>query len=219
MKKTTYLPGIALFVVMFLCAGLVSLKSWDGVVYVYLDDTRSPAAIGRNLDFSHLDGSDLLLATQRRLVSDARILLQDQAVGLELGNFVTKDSEGHKVLACRAYDRVRVEFWAEGTAESGQVPKMFVESLCREGKDISRISPIWIPVSQITSQTPGDLELQSWENEPVGVKLTGMGSQWPKKWNLVSVKLFKKDSDAQGIFIGPEDVKELRDQKPLQLTF
>ncbi len=218
MQNPKILPAIAIFVVMFLVAGTVSLKSWDGVVYVYLDDSRKPAAIGRGLDFSNLDGSELLLASSKRLVSSARMLLKESNVGLELGNFVVKNSEGKKVLACSAYDRVQVEFLADGIAEAGRVPKMTIESLCKEGTDLTRIHPIWIPVDQITAQTPGNLEMQVWEKDPVGIKLSEMGTQWPKTWNLVSVKLFKKDSKEAEIFIGPKDVRDLRDA-PLQMVW
>lgn len=217
-KKPNYVPAMVVFVTMFMIAGAISLRSWDGVVYVYLDDSRSPAAIGRNLDFSHLDGRDLLLASQRRLVSSARVLLKEHAVGVELGHFVTRDKDGNKTLACRAYDRVSVEFRAEGIAESGHVPKMVIESLCKEGDDITKIRPIWIPVGDITSQVPGDLELQVWRDDPVAIKLSEMGSQWPKKWRMTSVRLFNKNSEDQGIVIGPEDVMGLREQ-PLRLEW
>lgn len=218
MRKPNYVPALAVFAVMFALGGAVTLKSWDGEFYVYLGDSRSPAAIQRNLDFSNLNGSELLLASQRRLVSSARILLQDQQVGIELGNFVTKDVAGNKVLACRAYDRVSVEFRAEGMAESGSVPTMTVESLCREGSDLTRIQPIWIPVEQILNQSPGDLELQIWDKDPVAVKLSQVGSAWPKTWRLTSVRLYNKHDTQKEIVIDPEAVRELRDS-PIQLSW
>lgn len=218
MRQPNYIPALVVFIAMFILGGALTLRSWDGEFYVYFGDSRSPAAIQRNLDFSNLDGSDLLLASQRRLVSSARVLLQSDQVGLELGNFVTKDASGNKVLACRAFDRVSVEFWAEGMAESGQVPSMVVESVCKEGDDITRIQPIWIPVDRILSQSPGDLELQIWDNDPVAVKLSKMGSEWPKNWRLVSVRLYSKHDSSREIVISPEDVKELRNA-PLQLNW
>jgi len=203
------------FVCVAITAGyFAGRSSWNGVIYISSTsfqggNTRVPAAIRRDLDFSKLSDDELITASQKRLVTAARVLLQDKEVGVELGHFVTRDEAGEKKLACDFYDRMVLSFDADGIAESGEKPSMEIEGPCRIASDITRIEPIWIPVQRILGENAGNMDLSYPEEGEVNYRFQGMTSDWPMHWSLTAVRLYNSKEDGRQVSISGKDLSEL----------
>ena len=215
--------GVVLaFLGTFAAGFFVATSSWQGLVFVhsdYFQDYRSPAAIKRVFDFSHLEGSALRLASQKRLITDARILQESERVGIELGHFVT-NGEGRKQLACEYYDSIRLTFEASGMAENGEKATMEVVGPCLVpvAQDLNRIAPLWIPVSKLLMETPHDKDYVFPEAEGVHMKFAHLGSHWPHEWALTSVKLYHQTEAKREISISGPEMQDLV-KRPLRLHF
>lgn len=196
----------------------VAISSFDGVVFVSSTtkaNARNPAAIRRDLDFSRLDGAELITASQKRLVTAARVILEHDDMGLELGHFVTRGEDGERQLACDYYDRVSLRFEAEGIAESGEKSVMEVDGPCRTGNDITRIDPIWIPVQRILGERPTNMDL-TYPDVPalegISFHFDHMGTQWPSRWALQMVRLYHEDEPGREVTISERDLREILDR-------
>ena len=87
MKARQLSSGAFLFGFAVAVGAFVAQFSWNGVTYFTdseMRDVRSPAAIRRDLDFSLLNGAELVTASQKRLITAARTVADQGEVGLEL---------------------------------------------------------------------------------------------------------------------------------------
>lgn len=217
-----WFAGAAFFCLAIVAGGLIGRKSWNGAIYLtstsFTSNLRNPAAIHRDLDYTKLDGSELLTGNHNRLISSARVLLQKNEIGVELGHFVTRDEQGNKQLACEFYDRMRLTFEAEGVASSGERPSMVVEGPCRTGDDITRIEPIWIPVTKIISEKAADMDLAFSENEGVTFKFKDMTGEWPNRWRLSTVRVFNDAEANRSVELSADDLHRIGG-KPVVLAW
>jgi hypothetical protein len=212
MKYGSILGGM-----FFACAAMfgvfVAVHSWNGAIYFSTaslsKDVRTPAAIRKDLDFSHLDGAELITASQKRLVTAARIILQNDDVGVELGHFVTRGATGDRQLACDFYDRVSLQFEAEGVADNGEKPMMQIEAPCRTGTDITRIEPIWIPVKKLQAEHATDMDISYPEQEGVNFRFSHMTGAWPGHWALHSVRLFNGSESGRIVDISNHELHDI----------
>lgn len=185
--------------------------SWEGTTYVFLDDfdERIPAAVGKGIDFSALKGSALSLASQKRLIEEARMIAQADSVGVELGHFIIPMENGKKQLACRKYSLVNLTFSAEGVAVNGESPQMQVQGACKVGETISKISPIWIPYQKLLNEQPANMELVVNDPYKVSFRFDHMGSFWPTSWFLQSISLESRET-GEVLEISTEQLKDMR---------
>jgi hypothetical protein len=101
-----------------------------------------------------------------------------------------KTNKGDHFLACQLYDKVIIEYLAEGQATNGQIPKMEVVADCNIlSEDINHIAPIQIPVQEILSTKPAEMEFNFNEPHQVSVRFSNITDQWPKQWALQKVTL------------------------------
>jgi hypothetical protein len=174
----------------------------------YISSSRIPAAIRRDLDFSELRGADLVSASQKRLLTAARVILQGDQMGIELGHFVLRDEAGRSQLACDYYDGVKMTFEAEGIADSGEKPVMEIEGPCRSGTDMTRIEAIWVPVARILDERPADMDL-AYDNENVHFHFKNMGTEWPTRWALQAVHLYNSQEPGREVNVEHADLHEI----------
>jgi hypothetical protein len=204
--------GACAFLFVAVTSGVwVGSSSWGGRIELSkmaqdAGSSRNPATIRSDLDFSSLVGAELLLATQRRLVSEAKILRQNLDVGIELGAFVTRGEDGERLHVCQHYDRISMIFEAEGIAVSGRKAGMEIDGPCTPSQDISRIEPIWIPVSRLLEQPPTDMDI-SFDND-VDFRFERMVSEWPPMWRLVGVKLYSSNDLTRGLSLSGEELRQ-----------
>jgi len=218
MANSNAWSAVWLFVGAFALGTFMSWNSWQGQVVLTGTkgqfDGRIPAAIGKVFDVSNLQGTDLLAASQERILKVARILREEGRIGVSLGHFITRNENGQKLLACQFYDWIEIKFQAEGLASNGQVPEMVVEGPCDINDDVNYMNPLWIPVKQITETKPGDAEWSFGDNN-AGLKFRDIIPQgalktWPNTWVLKSVRLFSKTRS--------ERMVEVNQQRVLQIT-
>jgi len=222
-NKFAFMTGFVFFTVAVSCGYLLGANSWNGAIYLadgslVSNTNRNPAAIKRELDFSHLNGAELITATQKRLVSAARVIIREGLAGVELGHFVARDETGQRRLACDAlYNRLTLRFEGNGMATDGDKARMEVDGPCvTSTQDISRIEPIWIPVSKILKTPATNEELDF--SEGVKFKFTDMNGDWPTSWSLESVRLYNSEDTGRTIDISARDLHEIR-QHPFVLNW
>ena len=217
-----WISGVFFFGVAVLVGAGLGRQSWHGAIYLtntsFTSNLRNPAAIHRDLDFTKLDGSELITGSQSRLVTSARVLLQPGQMGIELGHFVTRDDQGNRQLACEFYDRVRFKFEAEGVATGGERPVMEIEGPCRTGSDVTRIEAVWVPVAKILSERPTDMDLTFPDNEGVKFKFENMNGEWPNRWRLQNLRVFNDAEKTRSISMSAEDLHRIGG-KPLVLAW
>ena len=211
------LKSFAVFLVGGLMGYYIAFNSWGGLVYFYpSDQVRNPAAIRNVFDFSDLKGTALKQASEERLISDIKVVKSEKGVGFELGNFVKKNSEGKKEFACVAYDVIKLKFQAIGVLESGVPPELVLEGQCKIGNNLNRISAVWLPVDKLKKEKPGDFEIQFWD-EKSSVYMVNMGTVWPEKWELSSVKHYSSEDSSKSISVNKDFFAKIK--KEVEFTF
>jgi hypothetical protein len=201
-----------LFAVSFLMGFgiLVRTSQWNSM-------NRDPAAIHNVSDFSTLSGLDLTHAMKKRLLAGAAVVRSDQGLGVELGHFAMQGFTGAKSLACQEYHTITLGFSAEGMASSGEKPLMEVEGVCEFSSDMTKIDPILIPVEKILHEPAVDGELQFREGRRVTLRFKGMTDEWPRQWQLISVKL-SNSNGLQDVLIEGDEFKAMLG-RPMVVNF
>lgn len=199
---------------LFLAAGyLVSVESWNGAVFVYLGELRSPASVRSMRDYSIVDRKALFASVHKQLLEGAKLMKDDGTMGLTLGHPLMKASDGND-FACpvpgRAglFDRVELTFLGLGISESGHQPKMVVEADCNPGTNLSQLSPIWIPMAEIVAAGPKDQDLQFYGEQPKKIRLEHIPGEWPTTWVLTSVRFFRQAFPDENMLINAEKMRE-----------
>ncbi len=222
MTRLGFISSVAFFAITISAGYFAGGSSWKGVIYLsdgsILGKSRNPAAIKRELDFSKLDGVELITASQKRLVTAARVIPKPDMVGVELGHFVTRDAEGQRRLACDAFfNRLTLRFEAEGIASAGEKTLMEIDAPCRtSSNDISSIEPVWIPVAKIFAERPKSQSLDF--QDGVTYKFENLSGVWPVRWSLQSVRLYNSQDSARVVNITSRDMRAIR-PKPFVLNW
>lgn len=214
MKRNFVIGGLILAIATI--AGIArSVGSFDGVIFVsnakYLQGERFPAAIRRVFDYSQFEGEPLKIRSLKRLISDAQVVAKSGSVGLELGHFVTRGDDGQGQLACEFYDQVILKFEGQGIMEFGDKPVMTIEAPCQISADINRIETIWIPALRLMEENKEPsrfFEVSYPELKDVHFKFDEMTSEWPREWNLVSVRLHSDSSTGREVTISRTEIAE-----------
>lgn len=214
--------GVATFMLFAAFGFYVSTTAWNGMIYVSDlqlkgRSSRVPAAIRKELDFSRMNGAELMMASQKRLLTAARVVMDQNAVGIEFGQFIIRSDEGQRQLACDFYDRVRVRLVADGIASSGEKPHMEVTAPCATSNDLARTEPVWIPTEEV-SALHGDSEGTFETVNQTNYKLSNMPEQWPKKWAVAEVTLYRESEPGREVHVDQEDMREFK-KKPIVITW
>ena len=208
MNAKTFGAGLVLFVTTLVCGVLISRNSWNGYVYVYVPDQRSPSAIPRRHDLTRFAGQELTKRIHERLIGDARILHRESDLGIELGQFVTENSDRKKVFACSVYDKIEMRFVAEGIATGGNLPVMEVMGNCEiNSEQVNWIKPIWIPAGRLIKEPAINKEISFFDAEPVSLKFSHMSDQWPSQWVLDSVRLVSSNGVAEDVQLSRDRIR------------
>lgn len=215
--------GVATFTFFAAFGFWISVSAWDGMVYVSdlkLKDLtgRVPAAIRKDLDFSRLNGAELMSASQKRLLTAARVITTSKNIGIEFGQFIIRSEEGQRQLACDFYDRVRVRLEADGMAVSGEKPSIEVNAPCATSSDLALTEPIWIPTEEILAGRAVDGEATFASVERTSFKFVNMTAQWPRRWAVTEVTLFRESDPGQVVHVDQSDMREFN-RKPLILVW
>ncbi|MCB0413092.1 MAG: hypothetical protein KDD50_02080 [Bdellovibrionales bacterium] len=214
--KNNIILGFLVFVIGGIGGGLLTSKSWNGVVYFYSSNQdRVPSSIDKKNDFSNLHGAALIKASKEQLVSQVSILSTDSSVGIELGHFVRRGLNGKKEFACTSLKTIQLQFEAVGISVNGKIPEFQLEGPCKPSKDLNRISALWIPKDKLKSEKPGDLELSYRQGNPITIKTHGVSGEWPTQWRLTGIKLYDNQHIKNIVVISNEELVELRKNNPI----
>jgi len=178
---------------------------------------RTPAAIPKVFDYSHLEGEALNSALQRRLLTGTEFTKGQDGIELHVGHFVTNNTDGKPAFACDIYNRVTFVFQAEGFAVSGERPTLTVEGPCEMSNSMSETKPLLIPVDQVLAESPGNIELNYMEGLPVSLKFANMTEEWPHQWSLSEIKLFNRN-DGRSIILDSKNLRKLS-SNPLTMVW
>jgi hypothetical protein len=194
------------------------MKSWDGMVYWYPENYRNPAAINRVFDFSHLEGSALMMASQKRLLEDARVVETEDQVGIELGHFVVKDSRDNRKFACDVYNKLELRFESADMSVSGDPSVMYIEADCNADKNTNKIQTLWIPMQKILQEKEGDIELQFPNQSKAHFKFQNIGDRWPRAWTLTKIRMYNEFEVSVSLEMDHEQMKKISD-RPVTLIW
>lgn len=178
---------------------------------------RDPAAVRQIYDFSNLSGNELSQAMKKRILSGANIVREQSSLGIELGHFALAKITGEKTLACQEFEKVILRFEADGVAVSGERPVMEVEGACEFSSDMTKISPVFIPIEKILAEKPGDGEYQYREGRAVTLRFQGMPEEWPTRWLLTSVRLMNPGKNNE-LLVNADDVSAILG-RPMMVNF
>lgn len=199
----------------------LALNSWEGRVFVSLNryDSRSPAAIKKAFDFSQLEGSALRNASQHRLVTDARVINESERVGIELGHFLMRDEAGNRTTACGYYNQMELKFVAEGMAQNGDPIELKITGPCSvKDKDLNRMDPLYLPVSEILKEEPRTFEFPSTLQPGVRFSFSNIATSWPRTWILVSVKMYQTSEEKPELLLGDAELRHIL-KRPIKLVW
>lgn len=202
--------GILIFLSGISLGYLYSINTWDGEKYISitnlsLNPKRDLAAVKKVYDFSQNMGSLLTSLSSHKILSNAQLSKEDGNYSLSLGHYVMKTTNGDHFLACQLYDKVIIEYLAEGQALNGQTPKMEVVADCNIlSDDINHIAPIKIPAKEILSALPSDGDFNYNDKYHVTLRFYNVGDQWPKQWALQKVTLTDSHKEQFDTLIDPK---------------
>jgi hypothetical protein len=206
----------------------VSFNSWDGTTFIDtakmdMKGMRDPAGMERKHHFTSLDGPPAEFNSKSRMIKFLNFLnsntdSQGEQIGIQLGNFAVTSENGQKDFVCQKYDRVILQFEADGFAMSGERPRLEVEGHCEIEEDVNHLVTLWIPFAKIISEVPADGELDIKDPRPVVLKFSNIGDEWPQNWTLMNVKI--QDVKEQNSEISMESI-EIREVlgRPLQMNW
>lgn len=201
-----------------LLAGIwVTNVSWNGRVFVYLGEERAPAAVRSLSDYSAVELKTLDDAANFQLMAGATVLQERDRLGIQLGHPLVRRDDGARVFGCEVrdrsglYNRISLQFVAEGVSSSASPPQMTVVTLCHSIRDLNQLETIWIPMQQIYSMAPQDQKFDTMGEEPIGIDFTDMPPEWPDRWVLMNVRLFRDDDPDQVLTIGTEHLRDARE--------
>lgn len=219
----TLWSGIGTFLLFAGFGFWISISAWDGMIYV--SDLklkgltgRVPAAIRKDLDFSRLNGAELMSASQKRLLTAARVITTQKNVGIEFGQFIIRSNDGQRQLACDFYDRVRVKLQADGMAVSGERPEVEINAPCATSSDLTLTEPIWIPTEEIMAGNAADGDATFASVERSSFRFKNMSRHWPRRWAITEVTLFRESEPGQAVHVDQGDMKDFN-RKPLIVTW
>ncbi len=216
--------GIFGFIFFFAMGVNIAFKSWSGSTYVsqkvWFDGKRDLASVGKAFDFSNLSGNIFRGEAKSQMIERARVSEGLDRIGVQLGHFLVRTSEGKRNFICREHGRVEMTFKASGFAINGRRPVMVVDGLCNVANDVNYISTLWIPVKEIIKSSAGDVEFKFRGEAPVSVTFDGMGDSWPENWALSSVRFYSEgQKKGKEMVVEQRDILKLQKNKRLSLNW
>ncbi len=205
--------GAAFFLAFAYLGYFASMNAWNGNIYVYVGETRAPAATRSIKDYSMLSRKALSERFHKQLVADAALFRDQGYLGVQLGHPIIPKAEGGWDFACNTparqglFNRIRLTFMGTGVAESGQPPKMTVEGSCRSGGSLDQLATFWVPISEILRSQAREQDVYS---EDLIIRLRDIPDEWPESWALKEIKLFKQNDEEDYIEVGASLLMEAR---------
>lgn len=217
----------ALVAVLFLAAlgfaNWLTVRSWNGTVYVYIGDSRAPASVRTVHDYTPIDRQAVYRSAHAQLMAEASVKRDAGVIGITLGHpLVARPEGGGRDFACQVgghsgvYDRMEITLYGTGISDNGEEPHMVIDANCQATDHLDVLDPVFIPMQDIVAAAPQDQELQVSGERPAIIRLEHIPGAWPERWVLVSVRFYREDSPQDSFVV---DAKHLRDSGMSLLSF
>lgn len=174
----------------------IAQHSWNGYLFFIKDHGREPTAVPRQLDLTFVQQGPLGSQARQILLENLKLeQKKDKGWKIEVPNFVTKDKFGYRELICEKYNRVALQFHAEGVATSGSRPSMTFEGPCNYSNEpMSKyLEAFEIPGTLFDREKPEDFNILVGQSTQVWVRVTDVPNFWPEEWVLSSVRFFQSE--------------------------
>ena len=217
--RVSFVPS---FFVICVCLGFwVAEHSWNGDVYVYVGEQRSPATVRDLAEFSSINREALYRSPAEQLMHYAHIYKDEGLLGVQLGHPLVPVEQG-KAFGCQVqdlsgvFDRMQLVIVGTGVSSSGEMPKLVVDSKCRSENDLNQLESVWIPMQQIMNSVPKDQDFEFPGESITRLSLQNIPDAWPENWVLWEVRFYREDNEGEPLVI---DAKKMREAAPALLSF
>jgi hypothetical protein len=196
-----------LFAVGFLAIGLFAF--WLGHRFAEKqNDSRTPAAIPRSFDFSHLAGEPLRTAAVRQILNGTKVVTAGSLYGVELGHFTMRNSGGVSVSACDIYPQITMRFVAGDMAVSGDSPTMIINGDCALADNPAFIEPLMFDYTEIRKTAVQEKSLRQPQAHHSNVEFENVSDTWPREWVLNAVEFVPVNQSDEKIKIEAEEIRK-----------
>lgn len=207
-----HISAYLLFAMLVLAGYLISTHSWDSMVFVYIGEQRSPAAVRSLQDYVPVDRSAFAEPVHKQMFRDAKKIQEERYIGLSFGHPLLNDRGGEFACPVKGrpgmFDRVELTFLGSGISSSGQQPRMIVETPCQLGDTFGRLDTIWLPMQDIVRAPAKDQELQIYGERPVVIRLQQIPGEWPPTWVLWNVRFFNTEVSDRSLTVDLAKIRE-----------
>lgn len=189
-------------------------RSWNGQVYVYIGEQRSPAAVRSISEYSPVDHQALYRTVQGQLMAYAQVIKDDEMLGLQLGHPILTGKSGGHEFGCQVadhsgvYDRMKITFVGTGISEGGEAPHMTIDARCKSKKNLNQLDTVWIPMKSIVQSPAKDQKFVFGSEDTVKLNFESIPSQWPEKWVLWNVRFYREDAPEQSLDVDAGALKQ-----------
>lgn len=163
-------------------------------------------------DLTEVSEEEFNVGFKTALISGLVVEKTAKTLGLALGQFLLRNESGGKVNACTRYPFVEIEFRAEGVANSGETPGIFLRGPCVVSDDGKKIVALPIPLENLTKNLLAQKELRiPLGNKGEGYTVTAKDLYPPgaRYWNVVNVKLY---NETESLSVDGYEIISLLDQ-------
>jgi len=196
-----------LFAVGFLAIGLLAF--WLGHHFAEKqNEIRTPAAIPRSFDFSHLIGEPLRTAAVRQILNGTKVITAGDLYGLELGHFTMRNSGGVSVSVCDIYPQITLRFVAGDMAVSGDSPTMIITGDCALADNPAFIEPLMFDYAKIRKTAVREKSLRQPQAYHSKMEFENVSDTWPREWVLNAVEFLPADQNNEKIKIEAEEIRK-----------
>lgn len=172
----------------------------------FQETSRSPSAIERDFDFSHLSGDDLNRALRVRLIEGLKLVNLELSMGFELGGFYSKNSQGQTQSVCEQYPEIELQFIASGISVSGDMPTLKVQGPCQTTDYQNKIVALMIPFQKILNKPVKDVQVQGENQDNVKIEIKNVSDSWPSIWVLTGLRI---SGGGKEILIQKDEIKNV----------
>lgn len=211
------ISAFILFLAGLMTANWLTVRSWNGTLYVYVGEVRAPASVRSVHDYSAIDRQALFRSVHEQLMSSAQLLRDEknpEAIGVRLGHPLVQRGDGGKEFVCGVsehtglFDRVELTFYAMGVTENGEPTYLTANAPCRPSEQVDVLDAVWIP------------NVHGQENElnmgQTRVRFQNLTSHQPDSWALWSVRFYREDDPQLSLTV---DAAQLKKAAPNRFTF
>ena len=202
------------FFLFCLCLGLwVNQRSWNGLVFVYIGEQRSPAAVRSLHEFSALDQKALHRSVEAQLLAYAEIYKDQGLLGVQLGHPLLTGKNGGKEFSCQVqdvsgvYDRVEIVFVGTGVSQGGGSPRMIIDSRCHSEGNLNQLDTVWIPMQTVLLSQPKDQAFELPGENSVKLRFENIPDGWPENWVMWNVRFYKESNPEESLVMNAEMLK------------